>query len=1318
MKKITLLLLYLFSVFSFSCTQLLPTPTLGQQGTGQEDVSTNLEAPQDFTISQGLFRKIEFSWKAVKNVSRYEIFSAPTAYDNFTKVKEVNSSSLFTSITVKPNTDCFYKIRAVDFDDNYSNFSDIHRGTSLAIPVISDITINKDDESTVYWFMSNADAYFDSVCYTIICKDSESKEIDRKTFSGNQLGQNSVTFTNLTPNTKYFYQVEAYLLADQNNVEISDSIDADTARRTRPDAPKDLVATQGTHKEIITLSFVLPNFVDVALGNGVYESNPLFFKIYRRVKLQEDAEPLPWQMISSYFGYNKDKVGGTSFTSDGLESDYEPGKLVSFEDTNVESGIIYEYKVQSFADNVNREISSENLSASEVTAWTMAIPSFKKASFESSKNQDESAIISSKLTFDFQWENHGAEKNYYYQLLERKYKLEIDNENSADTIGVLNDPIIFSTKEEIAEFVRTFDLSEPTSVRGYYTYELQILPLGETDESKAVFTIPLYDRIIVTDAINIPVIEGFSVKDGFVDKFEISWKYNSTYRYEINYQDVTDNVAMGEKNVISELPNEILNAEDGSIVTYTHDATSGCKRKYSLVAILGVTIESDPITAETLGTPEIVGAGTTYTSYAIKFKPVQKASSYNLIFSYENQDLVPCAEYKGELSVPLNIDELTLDAEGYYYYEKNELPGYNNAQMAGWPIVLKVEAISVDTKGTELGKTESSITQSLIGPALTNAISDPSKYSDRIEITWNAIPNAKKYLIKRDRYLVDNTTIDNTDFYYVSTDGTSLSVLGIDGDISNSIKVSLADGKFTLTDIYTKDNNTGFKWNDSQDKINWGFPYHYTVFPLENETDDFDVETQTLASKVTYTSLDKIEVIGSALGYGHNVMATKSEDPNSIFITWDEPYLSDIKTYDISLWRSPSGDNVWEKTDKCSLNESGDSFTVTPTGDERILAFDYAVRYDAKDEVPNQSYLNYLATQTDDYGEPCNKGYAFAIQIDVSNVSSNGEPSFSERIRWTLWDYEERKRGPKENTNFVVNMKNKNLGNDWKNIANVALDGSLTINNDSSYDTIITQQGNSIIISPSSTASDYVHNGLLKVLRDYKHYVQVLAVRNNSEGNEIYASYGEDESKVYATRQITDAELCVNVALIVADALYQSGIPYKTVSGTQTRTVDGALGQFKLSTSPVSLIDYTNKVTWGFNGKDENYIHKFKNGISSTCTESFTSPFTLSSDSSSTETGSDNHVLYHLPALDISVVSHESGYSSYTGVVNLTVGQSGKDTVYSLTYKKDGTTIKTLSKDSQQNFYNLFPYDIGTKHNDGDSSLNSSFVVYQFPWWN
>ncbi|MBE6350806.1 MAG: hypothetical protein E7062_08695, partial [Spirochaetaceae bacterium] len=1258
MKKILPFLV--FMVFFTSCKEpLLPIPSTNLDSTGDSNISLGegFVSPSNFSASQGLYRKIILSWNGVNKASRYEIFSAKTPYDTFEKIKEVPASKLSCEIAVKSNADNYYKIRAVNSSEKATAFSSIIRGTSLAQPVISDITTTSDNSSDVYWYMSNSDAYKDEVCYTIICFDESGAEVARQSTSRN-LDELKVTFENLKPNTNYLYQVESFLISNQDAIEKSDIVDALTARRTRPDAPENLTASQGIFKDKIELSFTLPNFVDVALGNKVYSQNPLYFKIYRRVKVSDSEETVPYELICSYFGYNATKTDGVSFTEEGLESDYVPGETVVFVDTHVERGVVYEYKVQSFADNTTREISSDTLCIAETVGHTLAVASLKQNTYEQVLNEEGTAYCQIKVNFSFAFETFQKDEEYQFLLEEYRYLLESDNSDVEDTEGELVASYSFATKNEVNSFVRTFDLTTPETIRGYYKYILYILPKEISDTTSAFDTINFFGKVLVTESTSKPEILGFAIKDGFTDKFVVEWMYDATCNYKLSYVPYV-NGEPGEVVVIEQMPEEILSSTTGDTVQYVDIALSGDVREYSLQATRGISVYSEPVLVKTLGTPTLVDAGSSYTNLSVKWKPVQKATSYNLAFSYDLQDSLPVEELKGQLQYSLATEELSTDEEGYYVYTLEAPPGYDNAQMAGWPIILTMEAISSENEEI-LGKTESSISQCLIGPALTNVVATKAASSEKITIQWNKVSGAKKYLVKRDRYEVDNTTLANTDFYSVSTDGKTVSVLGVDENVSNSISVAYdaETNLFTLEDIYTKDDSSGIKWKDSQDKINWGFPYHYVVFPLENEMDEFDTETATLGSKITYNALDKVEGVGSALGYGHNVCATKSEHSKNVVITWDEPYLNNLKSYDVSLWRSVSGENSWEKT-SFGLDESGTKFVITPKGKERIIPYDYAIRYDAKNTVPSATYLAYLESQKDEYNEPINKGYPFALEIEASNVAtSEGVASFTERIRWTLWDFEERARGPKEG--FVIALKNNNLGSDWKTVASVDLEGNVSINNDSSYNTIIEQQGNGITLTPTDTSATHIHEGLLKVLRDYKHYVQVVSERENSEGEVIAASFADNEDSVYSYRQVTDAELAKATMLVVAYAFYRNdeGSPDYSNIGEQFKYGGGGTVQGKTGSATFTdregygITDITNWGKYYMTYSFSNYCPEMKDvsGNSS----SFLKISSPSSYTGKIKGNADNYIYSFLDTNQISVAYDDDSLGLTGGTVTFT----------------------------------------------------------------
>ena len=1174
MKKsisILFILLTVLVITLFSCqNHLLPSPkveTTPEDSEAKNDTTIIWSAPENLVATHGLKQKIELNWKGVKSATRYFIYEAATPYDKFIQVAETTSNTTNYVLDENSGASKYYKITAVKKDGEESPFSTVAHGTTLANPVITYIgqdEENSDSASSVHWFMNNCSSstYQENVRYTITCFDPAGNNVAEKIHDGNS-DYPAISFENLTPNTNYTYQVTAYIVSHQNDTEISDKVDSATARRLRPNPPENLVATLGTSTTENTLTFDLPAMVDVALGNGIYETKPLYFKIYRRVASEEATEE-DWQIIESKFSK---ETFGTQYTPSNPEEIYEPGQTVTYTDTTeLKRGVMYEYKVQSYADETTREISS-NLSYATTQGFLMAVPKFETANYEVIKDYkgtaDESDDIYTEIKtgFSFTWNMLGYEKDYAYILAEKRYKLEVDNAGRKDEIGEAETYEYFTTLESVNEKVIVFDLTDESNlenIRGYYTYTLYIinnpgenftLPQPGEPIQNPINVLTAFGTTLVTQDTTAPEITGFTTQDGFKDKVLISWNYDETIaKYTITYE-----LEDGTENTIEDFSAIIEGKENGDTLTFEHFVESGFSATYTLTAFRGISVETEPVTLTTLGTPELSfdAENPKYDTISVKWNPVNKVETYELSYSLDG------TTYSDPVIIPtptedsVNPENFIVNTDGSYTYNFVHPESYDDATKAGKDIQVKIEA-----KNT-LDSTADDITTRLLGPALVSTTSLVANNYTTISTWWNKVEGAKKYLVKRDRYSVDNKTLESSDFYYVNTDGSQVTVQNEEYNTSQIVTINFDGTQFKLLDnSYQNSGNT--KWQINQDKINWGFPYHYTVFPLENENDSFDEETLSLAEKVTYSNLDKIESVGSAIGYGHNVTATKSEDPIKVTITWTKPYLSSTGQYTPILWRSESGKNNWEKTD-LSLDDTG-NFVFVPKYNsitkvnERITPYDFAIVYEDTSSKPNQTYLNDLASKVDENGEPHNKGYAFAIATKAENVTVNGEPGYSEKISWTPWDYTKRARGPKQDAIYSVNMKNNNLGAEWINVATYKNDGTITPN--TYKETTIAIDVNGVKITPNELSSDdsAVHNGLLKVLRDYKHYVQVLVTRENSNGQVITASFADDEENYFANRKITIQEFALSTATSIGDSLYTE--QYSDVAEKNTWWVD------------------------------------------------------------------------------------------------------------------------------------------------------------------
>ena len=424
MKKsisILFILLTVLVITLFSCqNHLLPSPkveTTPEDSEAKNDTTIIWSAPENLVATHGLKTKIELSWKGVKSAVRYYIYEAPTPYDKFIQVAETTTNTTNYVLDEKSGASKYYKITAVKKDGEESPFSTVAHGTTLANPVITYIgqdEENSDSASSVHWFMNNCNSstYQENVRYTITCFDPAGNNVAEKIHDGNS-DYPSIKFDNLTPNTNYSYQVTAYIVSHQNDTEISDKVDSATARRLRPNPPENLSATLGTSTTENTLTFDLPAMVDVALGNGIYEPKPSYFKIYRRIASEEATEE-DWQIIESKFSK---ETFGTQYTPSNPEEIYEPGQTVTYTDTTeLKRGVMYEYKVQSYADETTREISS-NLSYATTQGFLMAVPKFEIANVIYTDNEltgEDRQFVNIQANYSLNWDNLGTEENYEF----------------------------------------------------------------------------------------------------------------------------------------------------------------------------------------------------------------------------------------------------------------------------------------------------------------------------------------------------------------------------------------------------------------------------------------------------------------------------------------------------------------------------------------------------------------------------------------------------------------------------------------------------------------------------------------------------------------------------------------------------------------------------------------------------------------------------------------------------------------------------------------------------------------------------------------
>lgn len=1215
-------------MFLISCKQvLLPQPGgFDQSKNSSGSITTEWTAPTDLKVTQGLQGRIELTWKPVLNAVRYFIYRSDTPFGNFVQVGET-TDALYTQ-KVTAGTDTYYKITAINLQNQETDYSIAVRGTSLAQPVISDIQGDAqegDSTVTVYWYMNNVDAYADAVRYELVCYDATGKE--QKRIPGESGDKTELTVTGLTPNTTYLYQVEAYNIAEQDKTEASDKIDAQTARRLRPNPPENLTVSQGAFGDKVEVSFVLPTKVDVAVEKNVYEQKPLYFKIYRKVAGEDDST---YEPVCGYFGSikdNADKNGGVCFADQYTPTDpdapYQEGETVTWTDSTVVRGRQYQYKVQSYTDIESRVITSDKSIATSEPGWAVAPLSYQmnQAEYVDKFGEDgnpvshETAKLSAKLTFDMQ----GKDSDYSYDLTVNYQRLN-------DTDGSLGESTPAQTKsftslDDLNAFI--YEAALETNP-GSYFFSVNVKH-GTSGWTETVTT--TNSRYVVADLQPL-IVQNLVVQDGYPDKFVLTWDRDPSVTYEIKYK--MEDAQGGDYTLIEPvLADE--GAEPGQTQPFEYPLThyDGSQGKNAVTSGDALRIEIVPYTDYqgdnhkagtpespdqlfyTLGTPAVTFEenNTAADSITVTWPKIEKATSYEVTYAYDGVSdttqvlrdgiATTFAEaYKADTKIipvtkedePLVSDDITC-----------EIPkpiGYDYMAYSGKDVTVTVKAIN-ETRQTQTTGTAATRT---LGPAAAGTTATVAANEKSIDVRWKKVPGATGYLIARTRYGASNTddsrSSDGEFVYFYDTGTQKLTIIG--QDITPGSSVVSNKGTFTLSDTYSDSTNVAQddpsrKFRIEQDKLGWGYPYRYQVFPVTvtaNPTSPFErsgnlnlctVTTRTTLidntgkvtyqdGEISYQDADKNYVVGSAIGYGLDVKATKAESADTVTVTWTKPYLEDNTTLKPVLLRVETGSSEtdWITYSQADFETGLNKATVHLSSDmaNRNNAYDYVIKY-----VPSgSSGFNYtplpayIEAQKGDktLNEPANKGYFFSImgaEATKTDIKDGGVSTFAEELAITPYNWTERKNGPEA---YKIYIKNNNIGKNadgkvWHLVATVPVKkdsyGTPTV---SVSDIKVTVSGANLRFTPDFDKD--VHSGLLKVLRDYKHYYKVEAVRTikDSDGveTEITAVLGDDDS-IWGARQITAKEFAKATLLVYSYGVRSLGDPWGMSSW---KTIDDKYG--------------------------------------------------------------------------------------------------------------------------------------------------------------
>lgn len=1192
----------------FGCkNDLIPSPEIDKIiDSGGTSINEAVKPPAGLTASHGGYKSVTLSWNAAANAVRYNIYGAANPFETFVKVGETKDASSSILLDEVAGSVRYYYVKSIDYKGGESFASSTVKGSTMATPSITMIESSSDGtQTTVSWWMSNCDSttYSDSVKYKVRCFLEDGKSVDETTCDGTV---SSVVFKGLSPKTKYLYDVGAYIpvnAAEENKYEWSDRIDSETARKLIPDAAKEFTATQGTLYTKVELSWLLPDFVDAKVSSSLFNRNPVYFTIERKEK---DSVSQEWTCIVPYIGScltSAEKIpGGIVFDCASLSSEnvnvkleagtlenaetsetytgYIPGTKIYYCDTSAVAGVKYEYRIISFTDDSKNAVSSEN-SRSVCEGWSLSTPSFETSAVYEKADDGSTLHSAVKVEYKFDFDTLGLDETYGYVITSQRTPLSADEAAGEEVFeGYWTDEASVNSAAKTFAFDAT-DEAANSLLEGYYKFKAYVVPAGMNSvpagEDEYFARAEAFGVVtVVHDSANLPSVTGFSVEDGYSDKFKIKWDYNSNYDYVLKWIPYEGETALAEESLA--LSKEELNAlaaksSDGS-VTYEHAALSGDRRKYMLEASAGfsITKKADSV-SETLGTAVPYCTQYFYDKIVVSWKTVQLAKSDAADFTvnayYEDDETkTPVVDFAGG-----NGEVVFNETAGIYTCTLENPAGYNDALRSGKTILFAVTAASSKTSDT----TEAVFATATLGPALVNArVAAPS--SEEIVLEWNAVKGAAGYIIRRALYS-DGTAaaVDKADTYFYNCEKGVLTVGGESVDEARAtVSKTEADGGtvYSLCDKYAavSDSDNKNPYQNNQARIAWGLPFGYAVIPVREEndfsfTDGFVLDA---SSKVDYctktdeagavTSTALADVKGACFGYALNLKAQKAEQGDSQRVDWELPYLtaSGIEQKVPSLYRREVLENAsfgsWERIAAVTVPLKADSVYATyrvPEAD-REKAFEYAVNYNPGTAEFKKEFVDYCENKKEENGgrytypdgvecESEFKGYLlyddnYSVAYAAETDSSKPE-YYAERVTIGNWNKNARALGP---DTYTVSILNNNLGSEWIPVLTFnATDFTATTKADD-IGFSLTEGNLEARLYPKAIAEGTAQTteGALKVLRDARHYYKITLTRG--EHSAVV------DNDVYAYRQITAEEFAVVSALSIADSLYND--KYSTVS--------------------------------------------------------------------------------------------------------------------------------------------------------------------------
>jgi len=1140
--------------------------------------SRSVEAPSGLTATHGEYRSITISWDPKPGAELYYMYRANSPLDVFVRCGETTATQF--EFKVSPGATVYYKVSSVSQSNTESSISGFVRGTSLAQPVISDITDINEASATVTWYMDNVyeDTYKSSLLYTVYCYNGSSL-VSQLSLDGEALNENKARFDNLNPNTKYVYQVEAYLRGNQNASEKSEIVDAATARRMRPASPVNLRASRGASAEKIEVAFELPDFVDISLGENKFETKSVYFVISKR-RYSESGNN-PYETVCSYFG----SVSNTDLHREKSFNDYVPGATVAWTDNSVTRGVEYEYQVQAYVDESQKVISSDSSKASK-KGWALSEANLDFIRVNNKVRVDYTlagdAYESAQLPLVFDFDEKGI--RYSYSLIENINPIDIDelpaDKDPYDPDGpIVRYPIPLTYEyNDIKNYIAQMNFTQKTTAsspgRGLYSYKVKI-----NLNSEEVYEVET-NEVEVSETTDPIVVDDFSVQDGYKDKFVINWSGRENYKY-ILY--VSDNKTIGFTQIHDQAPVSGNYTNNSFSFTYEDSITPGVTKYFAIRPLRTVSNREKKgqmeytDAARTLGVPAIsLSGGASYSNITLTWPRTQKADVYRIKYWYAGEAVITKTE-RNLVAVDGTINYT------FSPFENNSV----DVAKAGKEIQIEVEALNESlgaAVGEEISTTSNEVATRLVGPAELAPTASKATSPMQIDVSWNRVTGASGYYVYRRQFDIDGNVQEGNDddviVYWlpqasadasVPITGKKLVLDSLNAKTDTTVvsaRASISGSRYTLQDDYMDDgdyygNNStkdysrhASKYRDQQNDMAQGYSYRYYIVPAINgdwlDAIDFTYVKDTLSNKnkglssytiregsktITYTNsaaFADFEKEGFTIGFAQNVTATKGTYAstgnlnNGIRITWSpSAKLGSVAGFNpqYTVYRRLEGDDTWVPRD----SSTNLYFVDTPPENERGRAYEYVVGIangSANGSEPNKSkrFIDGCKLIKDGKNRPNYLGFMQGY-VKVASVTKGGDAAlnaiFGERVTWEAAGI---KNNVSADTNwgidgYTIYVMNRNIDAQW----HIAADD---INDFSNI-----QVNQSYVLTPNNTPSFAANNNptgskdigthtrnLLFVLRDYKHFYKVRTYVTDVREDAEVKIYGPDPAWDYEYR--------------------------------------------------------------------------------------------------------------------------------------------------------------------------------------------------------